>query len=184
MADLKREMCSHSDDTWRGQCVLTNLVLSRVQGGIWHTTSRDRFQSIIASGAILPEPPIDDRERWSTSQGPRSYPYVRRLGGVSLFDFSAFNPETYSERLPGSSWQEFVPCCSKWKEAVWIEIDAVVLGDGFISGRALLDRWRAESCNQIMPEIEAAHIGPIPVNAFRSAFAVHENRAELEPILW
>ena len=45
-----------------------------------------------------------------------------------MFDFSAFNPETYSERLPGSSWQEFVPCCSKWKEAVWIEIDAVVLG--------------------------------------------------------
>jgi hypothetical protein len=52
-----------------GQEPLVALVLARVLNGVWHTTSTTRFQGIVASGAILPEPPIDNSERWSTSQG-------------------------------------------------------------------------------------------------------------------
>jgi hypothetical protein len=58
-------------------------VLARVINGVWHTTSTTRFQGILASGAILPEPPIKDKDRWSTSRGKDYYPYVRTLGGVS-----------------------------------------------------------------------------------------------------
>jgi hypothetical protein len=65
--------------------VLRALVLQKLQGGVWHTTNVGRFQGILRSAAILPEPEIPDSERWSTSQGSEWYPYARTLGGVSLF---------------------------------------------------------------------------------------------------
>jgi hypothetical protein len=71
--------------------VLRALVLQKLKGGVWHTTNMNRFQGILRSSAILPEPEIPDRERWSTSRGSELYPYVRTLGGVSLFDFRKFN---------------------------------------------------------------------------------------------
>lgn len=170
---------------------ITPLVLAEVIGGVWHTTSRARFSGIVSAGAILPEPPIADSERWSTSQGAHYYPYVRTLGGVSLFDFTGFEPESYSQRFPNSSWWEFIPYLINWKEAVWIEIDTATLGQNFVSGKALLLRWKDDlgtetgrSGNRIMPEIEAAHLGPIPVTAFRRAFAVREGSTRLEPTTW
>src|ERR1035438_4494083 len=73
--------------------VLRQLVLQRTQGGLWHTTRPERFDRILSTGAILPEPDILDSERWANA-GPEHYPYVRTLGGVSLFDFDGFNPRT------------------------------------------------------------------------------------------
>lgn len=159
------------------------LVLARISSGIWHTTSQDRFRAILESGAILPEPNLPDSGRWSTNLGPQWYPYVRTLGGVSLFDFRGFGPESYRERCPMSSWYEFVPYRDEWKASVWIEIDSGVLGETFISGKDLLDRWKAATIgNRIMPEIEAAHIGPIPAAAFISAFVARHGASELEPV--
>src|ERR1035438_2777123 len=63
--------------------------------GLWHMTHLDRFQSIFAGGSILPEPNIPDSDRWKTSQGKDHYPYVRTLGGVSLFDFDQFDAHRY-----------------------------------------------------------------------------------------
>jgi len=164
---------------------LAALVSARVRDGVWHTTNTARFQGIVTSGAILPEPLIADGDRWSTSQGKEWYPYVRTLGGVSLFDFSGFEPEEYSKAFPVSSWWEFVPYRSVWNEAVWIEIDADALGPGFISGRALLERWNAGRVgNRIMPQIESAHLGPIPLSSFKSVFVVREGLAALLPINW
>jgi hypothetical protein len=165
--------------------MLRALVLQRLQGAVWHTTNSDRFQRILSSGAILPEPNILDAERWSTGRGSQWYPYVRTLGGVSLFDFREFNQDRYSKDYPLSTWAEFVPFRSIWKEAVWIEIDVERLGRSFLSGSDLLARWKAaEVGNRIMPLIEAACLGPLPCAAFKSAFRAFEGNATLADDLW
>jgi len=135
--------------------------------GIWHTTSVDGYKGILTTGSIHPEPSIPDTERWSSADNPH---FVRSLGGVSLFEFLAFDAESYTERYPQSMWRNFVPCCQKWKEAIWIEIDCKAIQENFLDGATLLGLWR-EGVNQgtarkIMPLIEAAHIGSIPVSAF------------------
>ena len=62
-------------------------VLAELVGGVWHTTSQDRFLRILECGAILPEPDISERERWGTAAGSEGHSYTRSIGGVSLFDF-------------------------------------------------------------------------------------------------
>lgn len=94
-----------------------------LMGGLWHTTSLERFNRILEFGAISPAPDIPDSERCCTRGGSATYPYVRHIGGVSLFDFEDFNPEIYSEKYPASSWSFFVPQCEKYDQTVWIEIN-------------------------------------------------------------
>lgn len=151
-------------------------VLRELYGGLWHTIHPERFEAILASGALLPDPEVPDGDRWGTSQGPDYYPYVRTLGGISLFDFDQFDAETYSERCPNSSWCEFVPYQQHWGCSVWIEIDRIQAGPQLISGPDLVARWKADSAygHNIMPYIEAAHLGPLPRTAFKRAFLVRE----------
>lgn len=89
----------------------------RLQGGLWRTTHPRRFLSIIASGALRVEPDLPNSERWK-AQRPEYYPFVRLLGGVSLFDFANFNVERYSETHPMSSWHTFVPHRQDWGVAI------------------------------------------------------------------
>src|SRR5580698_8587302 len=110
------------------------LILPELRGGLWHTTHPDRFKSILASGEILPEPNIPDGERYCTGGGKEHYPYVRTLGGVSLFDFAQFEPDQYEKRCPSSSWAYFVPHHLHWERAVWIEIDREQVAPRLISG--------------------------------------------------
>ena len=152
---------------------LAAVVLKTLRGSVWHTTNSERYKDILLERAILPEPPIPDRDRWGTAVGTIGCPYVRSIGGVSLFDFRDFDSEVYSEKYPISSWREFVPYRSAWGEAIWIEIDVSQLIPGFISGREILDRWKAEhATNRFMPLIEAAHIGALPSKAFRQVLHV------------
>jgi hypothetical protein len=51
--------------------VTRDHVLRELLGGLWHTTHPDRFEMILRSVAILPEPDIPDNERWSTFEGPK-----------------------------------------------------------------------------------------------------------------
>jgi len=88
---------------------LTNLILPELCGGLWHITHPDRFKSILNSNAILPEPDIPEGARYCTGLGKDHYPYVRTLGGVSLFDFNRFDPDAYTEEYPLSTWAAFVP---------------------------------------------------------------------------
>jgi len=75
------------------------------------------------------------------------------------------------------------PLSYEWKASVWIEIEIGLLGRSFIPGRDLLERWKtAKIGNRIMPEIEAAHIGPIPSAAFISAFIARQGASQLEPL--
>ena len=135
--------------------------------GIWHTTSVERFNAILEGTAILPNPPIPDSERWGTAGGPDLYPFVRSIGGVSVFDFTAFDESVYEKRYPLSNWSEFVPCRRSWGSAVWIELKRELLGASFIDGQNLLTRWKREGGGRrIMPLIEGAHIGPVPTSVF------------------
>ncbi len=181
--DELRASASAGGSSAKARLALRELVLARVSSGIWHTTSLDRFRGILESGGILPEPDLLDSERWSTSAGPELFPYVRTLGGVSLFDFREFELASYGRKFPACTWAAFVPYCEGWKESVWVEIDVGFLGRNFVGGRDLLDRWNtAKVGNQIMPEIEAAHIGPIPTAAFISAFIARRGASQLEPV--
>lgn len=100
--------------------------------------------------------------------GPEKYPFVRSIGGVSLFDFQNFRPEEYAQNYPYSSWCEFVPCRPQHTSAIWIEIESSQIDDNFINGQELLLKWKSsgELYRKIMPMIECAHIGPINKTVF------------------
>lgn len=163
---------------------LRKRILPELCGRLWHTTHPDRFMSIRMIGAILPEPDIPDSERWSTSGGRDRYPYVRTLGGVSLFDFRQFapddfehtNPNGYTTRFPSSDLGAFIPYRTDWGCSVWIEIDRDRVAHQLISGPDLLARWKSDSAygHKIMPEIEGTHLGSLPCTAFNRAFLVRK----------
>lgn len=167
------------------EVLLRERVLRELYGGLWHTTHPDRFEAILAGGAILPEPAIPDSERWATAAGAEHYPYVRTLGGISLFDFHEFEPDAYRERCPGSTWAYFVPCHLAWECAVWIQFDrSKFLPPEFISSLDLIAKWKADGAygHNFMPEIEAAYLGPIPRSMFRRAFLVRKNNDEVRDL--
>jgi hypothetical protein len=155
-----------------------------LRNGIWHETSVERYKSILLAGNILPNPPIPEAERWGTSRGPDFHPYVRRIGGVSLFDFRNFNEIEYSERYPSSSWRYFVPCFKKWDTAVWIELNPQLIQEQFIDGIKLLADWKRirPVPGNLMPMIEAAHVGPIPIAAFSRALKYDRQFQDFAPI--
>jgi hypothetical protein len=138
-------------------------------------TTEERFEGILRAGEILPEPDIPEAERWSTFDGPKHYPYVRSIGGVSLFDFSHFDADAYSARFPASQWRAFIPYPRGAVSAIWIEIDSQYVAGQLISGSELIAKWTSEEAygHRIMPHIEAAHVGAVPLKAFRRAFLVH-----------
>ncbi len=148
-----------------------------LRGSVWHTTTPKRYESIIEKGSILPEPDLSDSERWGTAKGETHYPYVRSIGGVSLFDFRNFDEEQYSKRYPVSSWRAFVPCSHRSDEAIWIQINLQLVKENYISGEALLAEWKSsgELRRKIMPLIEAAHIGQISATAFGHVFIYKKN---------
>jgi hypothetical protein len=166
--------------------VTRQLILKELYGGLWHATHPDRFAGIICAGAILPEPNILDSDRWKTSRGKHYYPYVRTLGGVSLFDFHQFDADRYTNQYPMSSWWEFVPYPPYWGCSVWIEIDRERVASQLISGSDLIARWKSDNAYQhtIMPQIEAAYLGPLPQAAFKRAFLVREKDNRFHPLEW
>lgn len=152
-----------------------DLLLDR----LWHTTSLTRYHMIKKDGQILPNPAIPEKERWGSNRGPEFYPYVRSLGGISLFDFTNFDEEVYCKKYVLSSWYEFVPYRRTWGTSVWIEINRKAMRENFISGKALLKKWKQEEAyhHNIMPIIEAAHIGPIDIGAI---CCVYKSGADIE----
>lgn len=149
-----------------------SIFEARLNGGLWHTTRPDLFATIMSSGGLTAEPRIPDGERWKTSLGPDFYPFVRKIGGVSLFDFREFDRDAYERSYPLSDLRTFVPHVARWGGAVWIEIDSDMIADRFVSGGELVRLWKigGHHSHTIMPRIEAAAIGEVPVAAFSSAF--------------
>ena len=141
-----------------------SILLNR----LWHSTTYPRYELILRDGAILPEPEIPDSARWNTGKGPAHYPYVRSLGGVSLFDFTDFDPKKYGKHYI-ASWHTFVPLGKLSGNKIWIEINRDAVRESLIEGKELVERWKEENAlgRNLMPIIEVAHIGPV----FESAFS-------------
>jgi len=109
---------------------------------------------------------------------------VRALDGVSLFDFADFDANQYERDYPASSWSYFVPHHRSWGVAVWIEIDREFVATSYRSPSRLLHQWKTEErwSQRIMPGIEAAHIGSLPVAAFKSAFISWDEGREVRDL--
>jgi len=163
---------------------LEEKVLAEVHGGIWHFTHCDRYKKILSSGYIVPDPPIAEGQRWKTSRGPDYYPFVRKCGGVSLFDFRNFSPESYDSKFPSSTWRTFVPFRREWGSAVWIQINRELMAENFVNYTVLYQQQQDQLAyrHTLMPQIEAAHIGPIPICFFRRAFQVAVDCSDIEEL--
>ena len=152
----------------------TDKVLDILRGGIWHTTHPDRFRQILLDGYITPNPKIPEEERWGGNT-PETYPYVRKLGGISLFDFRDFDPNEYQQEFPLSSWSYFVPAHQDWGKAIWIKIKKEILNDHkFIDGKELLKKREEQNAfiHRIMPKIECAYIGNIYIDMFEKCLLI------------
>lgn len=133
----------------------------------WHCTSVDNYSAIISCGNLLPEP-ASLTGKWGEGQGPDCFPFVRTLGGVSIFDFHGFSPEEYSRQFPSSSWHTFVPGRQCWERTIWIKLSRDKMPGIFLSGLDLkaLQEEKSAFRNNLMPRIECAHVGPVPISAF------------------
>jgi len=156
---------------------------SVLQDALWHTTSIDRYRLILSSGAILADPPLNDAERWCTQGGPDLYPFVRHLGGVSLFEFRAFDHRRYSRKYM-ASWHVFIPFNAHWVSTVWIEINNVAIAGSYRSPAQLARLMKNSSAYQhnLMPEIEAASLAPIPIGAFGRVLVASRTNPNPEPL--
>ena len=161
-----------------------DFIWNELLGRLWHTTHPDRFAGIQKLGAIVPEPDIPDEQRWKTTHGKNNFPYVRTLGGVSLFDFMDFDATQYCIKYPWSDWDKFVPFRKTWGCAVWIEIDRRKVAQNLISADDLINRRESEEAwrHTIMPRIEAAYIGELPQTAFVKAFIVQQGKDFCRPL--
>ena len=150
---------------------------------LWHTTKIERFQQIVKCGYILAEPAIEDKYRWKTRNGPENYPFVRTLGGISVFEFNEFNPDNYAKLYPISSWHTFVPYRKDWGVSLWIEIDKEKIDNHFMNGESVLQLWREREaqCHPIMPIIEAAYLSALPVTMFKQVLVSTSDCPDLKP---
>jgi len=154
------------------------------KNGVWHTTTKDRFELILKDGFILPDPPIDNSERWGTFSGPEHYPLVRCLDGVSLFDFRNFSVKEYSKKYPLSSWNEFVPFSRTKNSTIWLKFDPEEISDNFIDGKDLLSIWHELKAygRSIMPIIETAHIGPLSTSLIKCIINYNKANKKFEKV--
>lgn len=83
-----------------------------------------------------------------------------------------------------SSWSYFVPYRRDWRTSVWIEIDRQLVAPNIISSLDLAARQNAAGAHRQkrMPQIEVAHLGPLPRAAFKRAFLVLEGDSELHAL--
>ena len=72
-----------------------------------------------------------------------------------------------------------------WRTSVWIEIDPQLVVDNIISSQDLAARQNAagDHLHKRMPQIEVAHLGPVPRAAFKRAFLVREGDSELRALI-
>ena len=159
-------------------------AIDTLRGGLWHTTSECRFQGIMSRKAILSVPPVPEDKRWGANCGPSGWPYVRTLGGVSLFDFAGFDPEDYDTRFPACSWKEFVPYRHTWGASIWIEINRKKMADNLVETNELVARWHKEKAERhnLMPHIEACYTGDIPSGLFVRALEVANGDTEFRSL--
>ena len=146
---------------------------------LWHTTSVDRFNNIIQTGYILRNPPLEDSERHTSKDGSRYNPYVRQIGGISLFDFISFDPVLYEKEYPCSTWYSFFPCYYRFDKCVWIEINKETVQNNLILADALRDMAKRDKNYGLrMPKIEVACMVDIKKEWFVDVLTYDDNSKE------
>ena len=147
-----------------------SLVWPSLRHNLWHQTAPARFDDIVRDGAIVAEPSIDNSTRWKTGRGPDFYPYVRHIGGVSVFDFRNVDMDDFERTCILCNWSDFVPFLASAQEAVWIEINPhhEAIEKGFVTSGELWARQDDERAHRhtLMPRIEAAVVPSVPKAAF------------------
>ena len=154
---------------------LLDSALEYLRVGLWHTTSHERFVGIKKAGKILVEPDLPKGSRWK-DQCESYYPYVRKIGGVSLFFLRDFDPDEYSKACPMSSWYEFIPFQPNLGTSVWIQMKTERLNGKIALPAELSERQDREEAwrHTLMPRIEAAHIGDISVDDCARAIEISD----------
>ena len=162
-------------------------ALKTLQGKLWHTTSKSRFEGIRKCGSILVNPPEN-----LVPNEDRGHGVVRHFfGGVSLFDFHDFCPDTYDRKCQvsewqRSEWQRFVPICIDrgWDSAVWLEIDREKVSDTLISWKTLSKKKKEDELygHTLVDIIEVAHPGDLPISAVARVLLYKQGWAEFKPI--
>lgn len=151
------------------------FISSKLVGSLWHTTSISRFESIKSTGFIEVEPDLPEKERYGI-------PFVRSLGGVSLFDFREFDAQKYDVDFPANSISEFIPFKRIWGRSVWLKIDDAAIAKNLHSGKQIRTLWHdMDSRKKFMAEVEGAHIGNIPVSAIIGAYQIGEGDLDWQP---
>ncbi|MGY5820761.1 hypothetical protein [Vibrio chemaguriensis] len=149
---------------------------SELFGSVWHTTSLERYSMIVGDGCIKANPDIPDSERWGTNLGEKHFPFVRSLGGISVFDFRDFDADS-------TDWATFVPCRTEWQSAVWIEVDISKLGDSFKSAQSIRELWHeVNSTRKFITQIEGAVIGSIPILAFKQVLVYDTQKSSFSTL--
>lgn len=171
-------------------------LLPTLKGGLWHVTRAERYSKIISSGGIDPNPEgVPDTERWQTQNGQRGFPFVRYVGGVSLFDFINWDIDKCAgscvRGLYCCGWEYFIPVL-QWNgrrldSSVWIEINYDAVKHNLKLNEELESSQRAEQkrsgdIHTLLPCVEAAHIGRIPCSAMVRAFTVVRDYKNIQPL--
>lgn len=156
-------------------------IPNQLKNGVWHTTSVERYKSILKTGFILPEPDIPEEGRWGGGLDENKHPFVRSIGGVSLFDFRNLNQKNNENKCLSTGWHSFVPVQRAWKQAIWININELVLGEEYYCPDALLHKSRVEgNIRKFIVGVEAAHIGELPVSKFKKVLIYTKSRNSFE----
>ncbi|PKG86490.1 hypothetical protein CXF85_01950 [Colwellia sp. 75C3] len=141
----------------------------KLKGKVWHSTSFDNAVKIIKSGSILSNPNISTEDKWG-GNSETDYPFVKSIGGISLFDFRL--PESHSSEL----LYRWVPCQVKFSKTVWFEIDTSKLHSCFLSAEDTLVKWeKAGMTRNYMPYLEASCISPIDTQYIKSILIGDQN---------
>lgn len=143
---------------------MSKTIPNQLKGKVWHSTSVVNAKKIVTHGEILANPDIEAESRWGGTCESK-YPFVRTLGGISLFDFRL--PKTHSNEL----LTRWVPCHTKIPATVWFEIDISKLKGFFLSAEETRIKWRdAGMDRQFMPHLEASCLCPISVQDIKSIY--------------
>ena len=172
-------------------------LLPTLKGGLWHVASAERFSKIISSGGIDPNPEgVPDTERWQAQHGESNLPFVRYIGGVSLFDFINWDIDIcrngcVKDLFHSCQWGNFIPML-QWNgecldSTVWVEINYDAVKLNLKLNEELKHLWsdehkRSGDIHTLLPCVEAAHIGRIPCSAMVRAFAVVRACKKIQPL--
>lgn len=138
---------------------LPPALWQRLNGRLWHATTRTGLSGIISSGAI--KPAIGDRYVCS---------FCRTHSGICLFDFG--DTATSVESQFGN-WNEWLGSPHKTEVVLWLDIDREGVLANLWNAEQARQKWDSSApSKKLIPGVEACHLGPIPLVSITSVVAI------------